>query len=115
MSTREFVCFSCGQWWQDEYSFWRGYCSPCPACGKDCPAFCDTEVFADQEEMGGNGLLANVDDNEGIEADLEAEGSRTHGEIIQARGPAEVNTTDIEDDGDADEDADGDVAHGGDF
>lgn len=114
---QQFICYPCGKSWQDKYTFWRGYRSPCPLCGKLCEAFCDTQVFADQKEMRGlyDGPLFDFDDEglEKTEADLEAERDLIHDEITEALGAVEADTSDIDDDG-ADAEADADEG-GGDF
>jgi hypothetical protein len=110
--TEVFICYSCGLEWRDTYSIWRGYCSPCPGCGKACQAFCDTEVFADQEEMAHlptdyRSLHPNFEDDERTEADLDAERGQIRDEIVEALG-AVASTSDTVEDSDADEDADDD-------
>jgi hypothetical protein len=38
-----FFCQDCMLFWRDKYSFWNGYQSTCPCCGKACEAVCDTQ------------------------------------------------------------------------
>jgi|SRR5665213_984865 len=111
MRTEKFICYSCGRSWQDTYSFWRGYHSPCPGRGRACQAFCDTEVFVDQEEMAGlviDGPPLDPDiEDERTEADLEVERGQIHDEIAEALGavgsaPATDDDSDTEGDADAD-------------
>jgi hypothetical protein len=104
---REFICHPCAQKWRDTYTFWRGYLSACPLCGRQCEAICDTQVFADQKEMKGlfDGPLFEVDGEhpERTEGDLEAERDTIHDEIAEALGAVEADISDI---GDSDADAD---------
>ena len=116
---QEFICYPCGQSWQDTYSFWRGYRSPCPLCGRACQAFRDTEVFTDQQEMeglliDGPPLDPDIESDERTEADLEAERDQIRDEIGEALGAVESETSDAEADSDTDEDADGDADGDGD-
>jgi hypothetical protein len=109
-STREFICYPCGQLWHDEYTFWRGYLSPCPLCGEQCQAVCDTQVFADQQEMAGFYEAPLFDFREKTpektEADLEAERDLIHDEIVEALGAVEADMSDV-DDSEADTDSEG--------
>lgn len=109
----EFVCHDCTQFWRDKYSFWNGYQSTCPLCGKACDAVCDTQMYADQQEMRGlyDRPLHDYRDkyrdksDERTEDDLEAERELIHDEIVEALGA--IETSDIDDcDADADSDAD---------
>jgi hypothetical protein len=116
MSTvQEFVCYDCAQFWRDKYSFWNGYQSACPRCGRSCEAVCDTQAFADQKEMRGVYDRPLCDFREGYgrtEADLEAERDLIHDEIVEALGAVE-SASEADEDSDGDEDADGD--DGGNF
>jgi hypothetical protein len=113
---QQFICYPCGQSWQDKYTFWNGYRSPCPLCGKLCEAFCDTQVFADQKEIDSlyDAPLFGFDSEgpEKTEADLEAERDLIHDEIAEALGAVEADTSDIHD-GSAEAEADTDEAGGG--
>jgi hypothetical protein len=114
MSTEKFICYPCGRSWRDTYSVWRGYLSRCPGCGRACQAFCDTEVFADQQEMEGlliDGPPLDPDiESDGLtEADLEGERDQIRDEICEALGAVESETSDTDEDSDSDEDADGDA------
>jgi hypothetical protein len=115
---QEFVCHDCTQFWRDEYSFWNGYQSTCPRCGKSCEAVCDTQVFADQQEMEGlyDGPLFDFEGEtaERTEADLESERDQIRDEICEALGAVEPETSDADEDSDTDEDADGDADGSGD-
>jgi hypothetical protein len=111
---QEFVCYDCSQFWRDKYSFWNGYQSACPLCGKSCEAVCDTQAFADQKEMRGLYDRPLHDYREGYgrtEADLEAERDLIHDEIVEALGAAE-STSEADEDSDSDQDADGDDGGG---
>src|ERR1700719_1904878 len=113
MSTQKFICYPCGRSWRDPYSVWRGYLSRCPGCGRACQAFCDTEVFADQQEMeglliDGPPLDPDTESDERTEADLEGERDKIHDEICEALGAVESETSDADEDSDADGDADAD-------
>ena len=116
---QEFNCYPCGRSWQGTYSFWRGYLSPCPVCGRACQAFCDTEVFADQQEMqglliDGPPLDPDIESDERTEADLEAERDQIHDEIAEALGAVESENSEADEESDTDEDADGDGNSDGD-
>jgi hypothetical protein len=111
-SVQEFVCHDCALFWRDKYSFWNGYQSTCPRCGKACEAVCDTQVYADQQEMEGvyEGPLVDFEgeSHEKAEADLEAERDQIRDEISEALGAVESEASDADEDSDADGDADGD-------
>jgi hypothetical protein len=112
-SIQEFVCDGCTLYWRDKYSFWNVYQSACPQCGKLCGAVCDTQMYADQQEMAGlyNGPLFNTDDEdfEQSEADLEGERDLIRDEIVEALGAIESETGQAHEDSDTDEDANGDA------
>ena len=111
-SVQKFVCHDCAQYWWDKYSFWNGYRSACPLCGKSCIAVCDTQEYDDQREMEAlydSRPLFIVDDEdfEKSEADLEGERDLIRDEIMEALGAIEGDTSDIDDSGeDTDSDAD---------
>ncbi len=115
-SVQEFVCHDCMRFWRDKYSFWNGYQSTCPRCGKACEAVCDTQVYADQQEMEGlfDGPLFDIEAESyeksygKSEVDLEAERDQIHDEIAEALGAVESETSDADEDSDTDQDADGD-------
>ena len=106
---QEFVCDDCMLFWRDKYTFWNGYQSACPSCGKACKAVCDTQVFDDEREMAGvyDGRLLNREagNYEKTEADLEAERDQIRDEIVEALGAVEAES-------DVDADADGDDSEG---
>ncbi len=107
-SVQVFVCHDCAQSWRDKYSFWNGYQSTCPRCGKACEAVCDSQVFADQREWKGfyDAPVFDFEDagREKTEADLEADRDVIHDEIAEALGAVETDVSDP--DSDADEDGD---------
>jgi hypothetical protein len=109
---QEFVCHDCMRFWRDKYSFWNGYQATCPRCGKACEAVCDTQVFADQQEMEGlfDGPLFDfeAESYEKAEADLEGERDQIRDEISEALGAVESEASDADEDSDADGDAGGD-------
>jgi hypothetical protein len=117
-SVQEFTCQDCAQFWRDKYSFWNGYRSACPRCGKACDAVCDTQVHSDQQEMAGfyDGPLFDFEseDYEKTEADLDAERDVIHDEIAEAIGAVGSETSGADEDSDGDEDAEGDADGGGD-
>jgi hypothetical protein len=106
-SIQEFVCHECTLYWRDKYAFWNGYQSTCPQCGKSCEAVCDTQEYADQQEMMASYDRPLVDhrslvdyeheDHEKTEADLEAERDLIHDEIVEALGAVEADMSDIDD------------------
>lgn len=116
---QQFVCHDCTLFWRDEYSFWNGYQSTCPRCGKSCEAVCDTQVFADQQEMeglliDGPPLDLDIESDERTEADLESERDQIRDEIAEALGAVESENSDADEDSDGDEDADSDGDGSGD-
>jgi hypothetical protein len=103
MTVQEFVCYRCDIWWHDKYSFWRGYQSSCPRCGKSCRAIRDTLEYADQREMeytgfdiGGPLFEDEESGAEKTEADLEAERGQIHEEIAEALESVGAETSDID-------------------
>jgi len=115
---QEFVCYSCAQFWRDKYSFWNGYQSTCPRCGKSCEAVCDTQVYADEQEMegiliDGPPLDPDIESDERTEADVEAGRGQIRDEIAEALGAVEFEISNADEDADSDADADGDDSDDG--
>jgi hypothetical protein len=97
--TQTFSCPECYITWHDEYTFWHGYTSTCPNCGRECQATIDDSSSL-SDFCSGDPLFEDVDR---AEEDIEAEGDAIHDEIPEALGAAEA---------DASGDADGEGAGG---
>ena len=103
MSVQEFVCYRCDEWWYDKYSFWRGYQSSCPRCGKSRRAFRDVlendeERVTDYIGFDVDGAVLEFEEN-GAEkngGDLEVEPEHMHDSIAEALGSVEAETSDID-------------------